>query len=229
MTDPLTPAPGPGGVSGEGSAPEPAPSAPSEPASSWSAAPPPAAPPPPAPAAASPGSAGLVYGDVPNRAIAYILDAIIIGLINLVVFAIVAGIGLSTVTVSASGEVSYNFISGLVLAVIGLVISGVYFIYTWTALRGTLGMRVLGLQVGNAPDGVTISTQQGVRRWLALGAVFTIAQVFNPFDVIGIVISIAAFAWFIFLLYTTYSSPTKQGWHDHFANTMVVKATRTVG
>jgi uncharacterized RDD family membrane protein YckC len=30
-------------------------------------------------------------------------------------------------------------------------------------------------------------------------------------------------------VYTTYSSPTKQGWHDIFAHTMVVKATNTVG
>ena len=36
-------------------------------------------------------------------------------------------------------------------------------------------------------------------------------------------------AWFIFLLYTTWKSPTKQGYHDVFANTMVVKATRTAG
>jgi uncharacterized RDD family membrane protein YckC len=33
----------------------------------------------------------------------------------------------------------------------------------------------------------------------------------------------------IFLLYTTANSPTKQGWHDVFANTMVVKAAKSVG
>ena len=40
---------------------------------------------------------------------------------------------------------------------------------------------------------------------------------------------VAALAWVIFLLYTTWKSPTKQGWHDVFANTMVVKATKAAG
>ena len=45
--------------------------------------------PPPAPVQAGP--AGFVYADVPNRAIAYILDAILIGIVNIIVFAILAG------------------------------------------------------------------------------------------------------------------------------------------
>jgi uncharacterized RDD family membrane protein YckC len=59
--------------------------------------------------------------------------------------------------------------------------------------------------------------------------VFTIAQAFNPLPLLGILIAIASLAWVIFLLYTTANSPTKQGWHDVFANTMVVKAAKSVG
>ena len=70
---------------------------------------------------------------------------------------------------------------------------------------------------------------QAIRRWIALGAPFGIAQAFNPLPGIGLLIALAAFAWLIFLLWTTYSSPTKQGFHDKFANTMVVKATRVAG
>ena len=39
-----------------------------------------------------PGPAGYVYGDVPNRTIAYIIDVILLAVINLVVFAIVVGV-----------------------------------------------------------------------------------------------------------------------------------------
>jgi uncharacterized RDD family membrane protein YckC len=35
--------------------------------------------------------------------------------------------------------------------------------------------------------------------------------------------------WFIVLLVTTAQSPTKQGIHDKYARTMVVKAARSVG
>ena len=46
--------------------------------------------------------------------------------------------------------------------------------------------------------------------------------------VLGSLLGLAVLAWYIFLLWTTYSSPTKQGWHDKFVNSMVVKAARVV-
>ena len=58
-------------------------------------------------------------------------------------------------------------------------------------MRGTVGMKVLGMQIGNAVDGKTLTTEQAVRRWIALGAPFSIAQVFNPFPTIGIVLGLA--------------------------------------
>jgi uncharacterized RDD family membrane protein YckC len=177
---------------------------------------------PPAPVQAGPE--GFVYADVPNRAIAYIIDAIILGIVNLVAFAILAGVGLNILS-----GLTYNYFAGLVLAVVSLAISGAYFIYTWTAMRGTVGMKALGMQIGNARDGKTLSMDQAIRRWIALGAPFGIAQAFNPLPGIGILLGLVAFAWFIFLLWTTYKSPTKQGFHDMFVNSMVVKAMRVAG
>jgi uncharacterized RDD family membrane protein YckC len=185
--------------------------------------------PPPAPSAGPSGTTGLVYADVPNRAIAYIIDAIILGVIFTVIAIVLAGIGLATSTIDLNnGTFTYNYLGGIIQALFGLAVSGGYFIYTWTRMRATVGMRILGMQVGNAGDGKTLTTDQAVRRWLALGAPFSIAQAFNPFPLLGIVIGLASLAWFFYLLYTTYSSPTKQGFHDVFANTMVVKAVRTV-
>jgi uncharacterized RDD family membrane protein YckC len=194
------------------------PAPPASPPGGW------AAPPPPVAA----GPAGFFYADVPNRAIAYIIDAIILGIVNLVAFGILASIGLNPVTIdlTSPGLVSYNFFAGLIATAVGLVISGAYFLYTWTAMRGTVGMKVLGMQVGNSGDGKTLTMEQAVRRWIALGAPFTLAQAFQTAPAIGALIGLAAFGWFIYLLWTTYSSPTKQGFHDKFANSMVVKAAR---
>lgn len=177
------------------------------------------------------GPSGFAYADVPNRAIAYIIDAILLAIVNLIAFAILASIGLNPITINLNNPalVEYNFVAGLIAALVGLAISGAYFLYTWTAMRGTVGMKVLGMQVGNAGDGKTLTMEQAVRRWIALGAPFSLAQAFNPAPAIGAVLGLVAFLWFIFLLWTTYSSPTKQGFHDKFANTMVVKAIRTAG
>jgi uncharacterized RDD family membrane protein YckC len=180
----------------------------------------------PAPSPATQAS-GFVYADVPNRAIAYIIDAIVVGLVIIIVGSVLAGIGLATSTITAQSVAETNYVGTLVLALVGVAISGAYFVYTWTAMRGTLGMKILGMQIGNSGDGATLTTNQAIRRFLALALPGVIAQVFQPVPTIGWVLSLMAFAWFIFLLYTTYKSPTKQGWHDVFANTQVVKAARS--
>jgi len=180
------------------------------------------------PAPATGPVSGLVYGDVPNRIIAYILDVILIFFINILVAIVLAIIGIAAI--SGTGlNATTNWIGSIILAIVSLAISGIYFVYLWTNSRATFGMRVLSLQIGTAPGGATITRDQGIKRWLALGAIFTIAQVLNPIPGVGILLSLAAFAWVIFLLYTTAKSPTKQGWHDVFADTMIVKAAKSVG
>jgi len=180
--------------------------------------------PAPTSAPSSSPASGLVYGDVPNRIIAYIIDAIVIGVINIVI-----AIPLGIIGITALSGLATNWIGSIILAAVSLAISGVYFVYLWTKRRATLGMQVLSLQIGTSPDGTTITRDQAIRRWLALGAIFTIAQVLNPLPLVGILIAFASLGWVIFLLVTTAQSPTKQGWHDVFANTMVVKAAKSVG
>jgi uncharacterized RDD family membrane protein YckC len=180
------------------------------------------------------GPAGLFYADVPNRAIAYIIDAIIVGVANIVVAAVLGAIGLNAFTVNTNATtigniLTYNPVVGLIQAVIFAAIGGAYFVYTWTAMRGSVGQKVLGMQVGNASDGATLTTEQAIKRWVALGAPFGIAQALSPLPGLGVLIGLAAVVWFIALLVTTAQSPTKQGLHDQYAGTVVVKAARAVG
>jgi len=180
------------------------------------------------------GPAGLYYADVPNRTIAYIIDAIILGVVNLLVAWVLGLIGLNAFSVNTGATtinnlLTYNPVVGLIQALIFAAISGAYFIYTWTEMRGSVGQRALGMQVGNASDGKTLTMDQAIKRWIALGAPFGIAQALNPLPGLGMLIGLAAFVWFIALLVTTAQSPTKQGLHDQYAGTVVVKAARAVG
>jgi uncharacterized RDD family membrane protein YckC len=186
-----------------------------------------------------PGPAGLYYADVPNRIIAQIIDAILVfiatAIVGIALFAVV-GAPSTTTTIpdpnSVLGvrfETSTNFVSSLIFAIVGLALSAGYYIYTWTRMRGTVGQKALGMQVGNAADGATLTTEQAVRRWLALGGVLAIAQTLNPLPGIGLLLGLVGVVWAIALLVTTAQSPTKQGLHDQFAKTVVVKAARAVG
>lgn len=208
------------------------PPAPQEPAQD---SPPPA--PPPASGWTAPASAGtqaatssgLVYADVPNRAIAYIVDAIILFVINLVVGIVLGGILGPSVSIDfESGQVTTNWGSAVVSAIVSTLVTGLYFVYTWTSMRGSPGQRMLGMQVGNASDGATITMDQAIRRWIFLGAPFGIASAFAGAGGLGLIIGLAGFAYFIYLLVSTAQSPTKQGFHDKQANTVVVKAARSV-
>jgi uncharacterized RDD family membrane protein YckC len=183
---------------------------------------------PAAPAPAVATTPAMVYADVPNRIIAYIIDIIVIAVISIAIGLVLAIVGISVVSGSGTGATT-NWLGTIILTAVGLAISGAYFVYSWSNQRATIGMKALGLQIGDAPGGATITTNQAIRRWLALGAAFSIAQALTPLPLIGVLIGFAAFGWVIFLLYTTWKSPTKQGWHDVFANTMIVKATKAAG
>ena len=94
-------------------------------------------------------------------------------------------------------------------------------------MRATVGMKLLGMQIGHEADGRTIDNNQAMVR---------IGAMFGPGFVAGILTAFAlglatlayfvAFVWFLALLYTTAKSPTHQGLHDQYAHTMVVKSAR---
>ena len=199
--------------------------------SQWSA------PPPAQPAQPVASASGFVYADVPNRAIAYIIDVIILFVINIIVSIVIGAILGPATKVSFNSNATdfgnlvtadVNYVTVLVTALVSTAINGVYFVWTWTNMRGSLGQKVLSMQVGNEGDGKTLTMNQAVTRWIFLGAPFGIAGALNPIPALGILIGLAALAWFIALLVTTAQSPTKQGLHDRYAHTMVVKAARSV-
>jgi uncharacterized RDD family membrane protein YckC len=184
-----------------------------------------------APAAApQPGPAGFVYADLPNRIIAYIIDIIILAVAGFIVGAVLGAVGLNTVTIDLTSPtlVNVNYAAIVIQGLVGLAISAAYFIYTWTRMRGTVGMKALGMQIGNEGDGASLTQSQAIKRWIYVGGWISVAQIINPIPLVGLLVGVAGFVYVIYLLYTTSKSPTKQGFHDHAAKTMVVKATRSV-
>lgn len=175
-----------------------------------------------------PGAAGLVYADVPNRIFALIIDGIILAIITAIINGILYGIVGQPVTFGVNTGFGFNFLPLLVGAIVSLAISAGYFIYSWTTMRQTLGMRLLGMQVGNFPDGKTLTQDQAIRRWAALYGVPAIGQVAYVAPTLGALLGLLTFAYVLYLLWTTAQSPTKQGFHDTFANSVVVKAARSV-
>lgn len=180
--------------------------------------------------APTPGPAGLFYADVPNRVFAIIIDGILVFIVTLLVSVVLPPASQVNLTPTSLGDLfTVNPVGVLLRAIAGLVISGAYFVYMWTKMRGTLGMMVIGLQLGNESDGSNITMNQAITRWALLFGPSSIAQAANAAPGIGFLISLVALGWVIALLVTTAQSPTKQGLHDRYAKTIMVKAARSIG
>jgi uncharacterized RDD family membrane protein YckC len=177
------------------------------------------------PSAAPSAPPGLVSGDVMGRVIAIVIDGILIGIVSGILQVIAGLVFGPAIPLAQDGAnaVDVNYLTVLVGAVIGIGVSFAYFSILWTKQRATLGMRVLALQVGNDADGATITLNQAAIRWAALLGPWAISQALWPVPGLGSLLVLASSAWAIALLVTTAMSPTKQGMHDRYAHTMVVK------
>jgi uncharacterized RDD family membrane protein YckC len=191
-------APGPAG------APDETPSAEPPPPVGWAAM---------APAPKVEVAPGIVYASTARRFVAYVIDSLITGIVGyLIAIAIIAALG---------SERTDLIVQGLTVGIMFCAISFAYFVWGWTSgARATPGMRLLRLQVGNASDGRTLTLDQAVRRWIALGDLLAIASAIPALSDLSV---LASLGLYIVLLLTTVASPTKQGLHDRFAGSAVVE------
>jgi uncharacterized RDD family membrane protein YckC len=165
-----------------------------------------------APSAQPEVAPGLVFSGTPARFVAYLIDGVLLLIVSIVVaIAFGASAGVSFGRDAAS---SVGFVAGLIV----LAIDAAYFIGLWTTRRATLGQMMLNIQVGNAFDGKLLTLSQAGIRWFLLSGVTGVVQLILP--ALGV---LATVLWGIVLLISTVSSPTKQGLHDRFAGSAVVR------
>ncbi|HYO44150.1 MAG TPA: RDD family protein [Candidatus Limnocylindrales bacterium] len=190
-------------------------------------APPPAggswnAPPPtPAPGAFNPNfqqaavavgpAPGVVYADLVNRIIALVIDGVILFVVQ---------IALGFVFAAIQFGVGFSLILSIVAGLIWAAISAVYYVYGWTKMRASFGQKFLNLETVNAADGATLTQNQAIRRWAFLFGPFALGAVI---PIVGVLVSLLAIGYALYLLYTTSQSPKRQGFHDVQASTVVVK------
>ena len=178
---------------------------------------------------------GRYYADVPNRAVALLID--------LILLTVAAFAAATIVSVLVGPAVEFNTSAGTVGdavtldrgiatvdAVLSLLISAVYFAGTWVVVGASPGQRLLGMRVGAETDGAALTARQALARWALLGAPFGVSAVLTTaFSGLGhTIFDLAVAAWYAVLLVTTSRSPTKQGLHDRVAGSVVAKEASPV-
>lgn len=173
-------------------------------------------PPPPDPPQIAGPAPGLEYGRFGVRLVALIIDGIILGLISGAVSSLLGigfvgwyGVGPDTFRLDIGFGVGW-----LIYVLLNAAISGAYFVYSWTHGNATPGQRILNLEVRKAADGTPIAQDQAIKRWI-----FLVLPVINSIPVLGFLVAL----YNLFLAYTTYADPAKQGFHDKQAGTVVVR------
>jgi len=155
-------------------------------------------PPPPPPAGYMPAPAYAApagnYAGFWIRVVAYIIDAIILGIVGAIIYAIL-GVNVGDPNVMSSGQ--YQGAQGL-----NFVISIAYFAGLWTLLGGTLGQKVFGMRVVDVNTGQRIGIGKALLRYVGLFISFLVCFV-------GVI-------WVAF-------DARKQGWADKIASTVVVR------
>jgi len=105
---------------------------------------------------------------------------------------------------------------------IGLGIQFLYFVGFWTSRwQATPGMIGLKMRVVDANTGSTLTVFQATKRWIALGwPLALLALVPALLAVQGLI----QFGLNLFLFFTTVTNDRKQGLHDKFANSLVIRS-----
>src|SRR6267143_6379465 len=142
------------------------------------------------------------YGGFWIRAVAYIIDTIFLGIVNVVIEAIFRARGTAAIGAAIlNPQSSQSPVYGAVV-VVESVVTIAYFVGLWSYTGATLGQRMFRLRVIDANTGGPISLGKALLRW------------------VGIFIS--SIACFIGLIWVAFDS-RKQGWADKIAGTLVLR------
>lgn len=164
-------------------------------------------------------AAGLAYASVPRRLVALIVD-IVLAFIAVIGIGSLAGVLLLLAGASFDAN---DPTTNIIYQVLALVVTAAYFVLAWRQRRATLGQLFLGLIVGNQDDGGKLSWRAAIIRYVALTLQPIPAVVSLVVPGSSGLVGLLLIGWWIVLLVTTATSPTKQGLHDRWARSLVVR------
>ncbi len=161
--------------------------------------------------------AGYVVAGTGSRLVGYLVDAVLLAIVNLIVITIADPRALDPQAPLAS-SISLPVLLGQAI-VMGIEFA--YFVGFWTS-RGaaTIGMRLVRIRVIDARADRPLMLVPAAARWLLLsGAIGIIGLLPIAPGISGL----AALIWLIVLLVSVMSNPLRQGIHDQAAGSLVVQ------
>jgi uncharacterized RDD family membrane protein YckC len=187
----------------------------------------------PAAADAAPGREGYVIAGMGARLVAYFIDGLIVAIIPTILTLLVVDYTdmiRQTIDASRTGAtaaqttITFAVTPQLILVtLISLALQYLYFIGFWTSGgRATPGMRGLRMQVVDAAMGGTLSLGAATKRFIAMGYPLGLLILVPALQSAA---GVAQFALSLFLFFTAITNDRRQGLHDKWANSLVIRST----
>ncbi len=185
----------------------------------------------PGPAAVAPGREGYVVAGMGARLVAYFIDSVLVSIIpTILTFLVVdyAGMFRQAIEASTNPATPTSFVFAvtpqlILVTLIGVAVQFLYFVGFWTSgARATPGMRGLKMQLVDAPTGGTLSLSAATKRFIALGFPLSLLILIPALQSAA---GIAQFALQLFLFFTAITNDRRQGLHDKWANSLVIRST----
>jgi uncharacterized RDD family membrane protein YckC len=183
------------------------------------------------------GRPGYVISSLGGRFVAWLIDELLSALVPGILFFYVFDWQtffrqmIDQMQFDANGNLIPNygatytipFSTDLVLVtLIGLGVQFIYFVGFWTSRwQATPGQIGLKIRVVDATTGGTLSVVQASKRFIALGYPLSLLVVV---PVLQSAASLAQFALTVFLFFSTVTNERRQGLHDKFANSLVIRS-----
>lgn len=179
----------------------------------------------------APGRDGFVIAGVGARIVAYLIDAILVGLVPTILTLLVLDLGglmaeaVDAARRGAAAPTTTTLPVTLELALVTLVGVGIHFIYFvgfWTSGgRATPGMRGLRMQVVEAVSGRRLAIGPAVKRWIPLGSLLGLLSVVEPLQTIAGPLSLLLL---VVVFVTVAADLRHQGLHDRWAGSLVIRS-----
>lgn len=171
------------------------------------------------------------YTGVFKRMVAYVVDTIILFIVEIVIGKIVGYDAISSVLKAAAGK-TVDAQAFRIYSIVMLIVTIAYFVLMESSSKqGTLGKMLLGIKITDE-NGERISPVTALERYVIfgifslIGNIMSIAQgpKISTTGGLGIstIISLIGFVYYIIILITMLSSEYKQGIHDKLAKTYLV-------
>ena len=191
---------------------------------------------PAAPAVGTPAAAGYVIAGPGARIVAWLIDTTLVGVIPAAItLALFDWSGMfrrvfdavqrdpTGRTIDPNAFVMPITLDVILANLIGIGILYLYFVGFWTSRWfATPGMIGLKMRIVDATTGGGISILQATKRWIAFGFWLPLLGLVPALQSIA---GLIQFVLIIFLFFTTVTNARRQGLHDRWANTLVIRST----